>query len=174
MVNKELVNDKFQSLQHKIIETIEMTESKTFLHDSWQRPEGGGGNTCILENGTVFERAGIGFSHVHGSQLPQSATDAHPEIVNRKWEAMGVSLVLHPFNPFIPTVHLNVRFFVASKEGHDDIWWFGGGMDLTPYYPFEEDVIHFHQTLKDGLDQFDTSLYADYKNQCDDYFFLNK
>ena len=172
MVNKELVNDKFQSLQHKIIETIEMTESKTFLHDSWQRPEGGGGNTCILENGEVFERAGIGFSHVHGTQLPQSATDAHPEIVNRKWEAMGVSLVFHPFNPFIPTVHLNVRFFVASKEGHDDIWWFGGGMDLTPYYPFEEDVIHFHQTLKDGLDKFDTSLYADYKNQCDDYFFL--
>jgi len=172
LVNKNLVNSRFQSLQNRIIETIEMVETKTFLHDSWQRPEGGGGNTCILENGKIFERAGIGFSHVYGSQLPKSATEAHPEIENRKWEAMGVSLVFHPHNPFIPTVHMNVRFFVASQDNKDDVWWFGGGMDLTPYYPFEEDVIHFHQTLKDGLDQFDEKLYPDYKKQCDEYFYL--
>lgn len=172
MVNKDLVINKFQSLQSSILETVEMIENKTFLNDSWQRPEGGGGNTCILENGLIFERAGIGFSHVHGTQLPKSATDAHPDIENRKWEAMGVSLVFHPTNPFVPTVHMNVRFFVASKKNSEDIWWFGGGMDLTPYYPFKEDVIHFHRTLKDGLDKFDKKLYPVYKKQCDEYFFL--
>ena len=147
-VDKEVVKKYLTDLQSKIVETIEMVDGKNFLNDTWQRKEGGGGTTCIMENGNIFERAGVGFSHVIGSKLPKSATDAHPEVVNRRWEAMGVSLVFHPDNPFIPTVHMNIRFFIASKDGEEDIWWFGGGMDLTPYYPFLEDVTHFHQTIK--------------------------
>lgn len=172
MIDKEKVASKFQSLQMTIIDTIEMIENKNFLHDTWQRPEGGGGTTCMLEEGKIFERAGVGYSHVKGTQLPKSASDAHPDIENRSWEAMGVSLVFHPNNPFIPTVHMNVRFFIASKNDAEDIWWFGGGMDLTPYYPYQEDVVHFHQTLKNGLDKFDRNLYPKYKNDCDEYFYL--
>ena len=171
-INKDSVKDFLINLQSNIVETIEMVDGKNFLNDTWQRKEGGGGNTCILENGNVFERAGVGFSNVIGTQLPKAATDVHPEVVNRKWEAMGVSLVFHPNNPFVPTVHMNVRFFVASKEGEEDIWWFGGGMDLTPYYPFLEDVTHFHQTLKDTIDPYGKELYKKLKNNCDDYFFL--
>lgn len=171
-INKDSVKDFLINLQSNIVETIEMVDGKNFLNDTWQRKEGGGGNTCILENGNVFERAGVGFSNVIGTQLPKAATDVHPEVVNRKWEAMGVSLVFHPNNPFVPTVHMNVRFFVASKEGEEDIWWFGGGMDLTPYYPFLEDVTHFHQTLKDTIDPYGNELYKKLKNNCDDYFFL--
>ena len=171
-VNKKLVKEYFLSLQIKIVEAIELVDGKNFLNDSWQRTEGGGGTTCILENGNVFERAGIGFSHVTGSRLPKSATDAHPGIENSKWEAMGVSLVFHPHNPFIPTVHMNVRFFIASKEGQKDIWWFGGGMDLTPFYAFEEDVIHFHQTIKSVLSPYNQDLYPQFKKNCDEYFLL--
>jgi len=173
LINKNLVKDFLLGLQENIVETIEMLDGKNFLNDEWQRKEGGGGTTCILENGNVFERAGIGFSHVIGLQLPKSATDARPELMNRKWEAMGVSLVFHPFNPYIPTVHMNVRFFIASKKGEEDIWWFGGGMDLTPYYGFEEDVVHFHQTLKNALDPFGKNIYKKFKDNCDQYFFLN-
>jgi len=151
---------------------VQIVDGENFLIDSWQRKEGGGGTTSILEGGNVFERAGIGYSCVTGSKLPKSATDAHPEVENRKWEAMGVSLVFHPNNPFVPTIHMNVRFFVASKPGEADIWWFGGGIDLTPYYPFEEDVIHFHRTLKNTLDPFDNKLYPAFKSNCDDYFLL--
>ena len=172
-INKNLVKDFLVNLQSNIVETIEILDGKNFLNDSWQRKEGGGGNTCILENGNVFERAGVGFSHVIGTQLPKSASDAHPEVTNRQWEAMGVSLVFHPHNPYVPTVHMNVRFFIASKKGEEDIWWFGGGMDLTPYYPFLEDVTHFHQTLKDTIDPYGKNLYKKFKNDCDDYFFLN-
>jgi len=170
--NKDQVKDYLIDLQNNIIGTVELADGSNFLHDSWQRKEGGGGTTCIMENGHVFERAGVGFSHVVGSKLPKSATDAHPEVANRKWEAMGVSLVFHPKNPFIPTVHMNVRFFVASKKGHDDIWWFGGGMDLTPYYPFIEDVVHFHQTIKSAVTPYGKDLYMNFKDQCDDYFYL--
>lgn len=170
--NKDQVKDYLIDLQNNIIGTVELADGSNFLHDSWQRKEGGGGTTCIMENGHVFERAGVGFSHVVGSKLPKSATDAHPEVANRKWEAMGVSLVFHPKNPFIPTVHMNVRFFVASKKGHDDIWWFGGGMDLTPYYPFIEDVVHFHQTIKSAVSPYGKDLYMNFKDQCDDYFYL--
>jgi len=171
-VNKKFVKEYFLGLQTKIVEAIEIVDGKNFLNDSWQRNEGGGGTTCILENGNIFERAGIGFSHVTGSRLPKSATDAHPEIANSKWEAMGVSLVFHPHNPFIPTVHMNVRFFIASKEGQPDVWWFGGGMDLTPYYAFEEDVVHFHQTIKSILSPYNEDLYPKFKKNCDEYFFL--
>ena len=160
------------NLQNEIVHAIEIVDKNNFLNDSWQRQEGGGGTTCILENGKIFERAGIGFSHVKGAKLPRSATQLRPELENRQWEALGVSLVFHPDNPFVPTVHMNVRFFIASKAEREDIWWFGGGIDLTPYYPFKEDVIHFHQSLKNTLTPFGSELYQTFKNQCDDYFFL--
>lgn len=161
-----------QELQSRIVESLELVDGKNFLHDSWNRPEGGGGTSCLLEEGNVFERAGVGFSHVLGSKLPPAATIAHPEAAGRSWEAMGVSLVLHPRNPYAPTVHMNIRFFVAEKEGEAPIWWFGGGMDLTPYYGFEEDCVHFHRTNKTALDAFDNSLYPKFKKHCDEYFYL--
>ena len=132
-MNTQAVLDYLQQLQAKIVEAIELVDGKHFLQDSWQRPEGGGGNSCLLEEGLVFERAGVGFSHVLGHKLPPSASAAHPEAAGRPWEAMGVSLVFHPRNPYIPTVHMNVRFFVAKAQAshEEDIWWFGGGMDLT-------------------------------------------
>ncbi len=170
------VLDYLTGLQNRIVEAIELIDGKSFLHDSWQRPEGGGGTSCMLEQGNVFERAGIGLSHVLGTRLPPAATAAHPEAAGRPWEAMGVSLVFHPRNPYIPTVHMNVRFFIAKANsqtaGQEDIWWFGGGMDLTPYYGFEEDAVHFHRTCRDALQPFDSDLYATFKQQCDDYFFL--
>ena len=171
-INKDLVRSYLTDLQLKLVEALELVDGNNFLVDSWQRKEGGGGTTSILENGNIFERAGIGYSCVTGSKLPKTATDAHPEVENRKWEAMGVSLVFHPQNPFVPTVHMNVRFFVASQDGHQDIWWFGGGLDLTPFYPFSEDVIHFHKTLKKTLDPFNKALYPKFKKNCDDYFLL--
>jgi coproporphyrinogen III oxidase len=163
-----------QNLQAKIVEAIELVDGKNFLQDSWQRPEGGGGTSCLLEEGNVFERAGVGFSHVLGSKLPPSASAAHPEAAGRPWEAMGVSLVFHPRNPYIPTVHMNVRFFVAKAQNNSDsdIWWFGGGMDLTPYYGFEEDAIHFHRTNKNALDAFNPVYYPKFKKECDEYFYL--
>lgn len=163
-----------QHLQAKIVEAVELVDGKNFLQDSWQRPEGGGGNSCLLENGNVFERAGIGFSHVLGTKLPPAASVAHPEAAGRPWEAMGVSLVFHPRNPYVPTVHMNVRFFVAKAQNasEQDTWWFGGGMDLTPYYGFEEDAEHFHRTIKTAVDAFGSSYYPKFKKECDEYFFL--
>ncbi|PPD17761.1 MAG: oxygen-dependent coproporphyrinogen oxidase, partial [Methylotenera sp.] len=172
MVSTDAVFQYLQNLQGKIVEALELVDGKTFLHDSWNRPEGGGGTSCLLEGGNVFERAGVGFSHVLGNKLPPAATIAHPEAAGRAWEAMGVSLVLHPRNPYVPTVHMNIRFFVAEKEGEAPIWWFGGGMDLTPYYGFEEDCTHFHRTNKSALDAFDTAYYPQFKKQCDEYFYL--
>jgi coproporphyrinogen III oxidase len=173
-INTNDVFNYLQNLQTKIVEAIELVDGKTFLQDSWQRPEGGGGNSCLLEEGNLFERAGIGFSHVLGTKLPPAASVAHPEASGRPWEAMGVSLVFHPRNPYIPTVHMNVRFFVAKaqSESEQDIWWFGGGMDLTPYYGFEEDAEHFHRTNKTALDAFGTSYYPRFKKECDEYFYL--
>ena len=161
-----------QDLQARIVESLELVDGKNFLHDSWNRPEGGGGTSCLLEEGNVFERAGVGFSHVLGSKLPPAATIAHPEAAGRSWEAMGVSLVLHPRNPYVPTVHMNIRFFVAEKEGETPIWWFGGGMDLTPYYGFTDDCVHFHRTNKTALDAFDAAYYPEFKKDCDEYFYL--
>ncbi len=171
-LNTQAVLTYLQSLQTKIIGALELVDGKNFMQDSWQRPEGGGGNSCILEDGHVFERAGVGFSHVLGNKLPPAATIAHPEAAGRSWEAMGVSLVLHPRNPYVPTVHMNVRFFVAEKENETPIWWFGGGMDLTPYYGFEEDCEHFHRTNKTALDGFNPTYYPKFKKQCDEYFYL--
>lgn len=173
-VNTTAVFEYLQGLQNRIVEAVEMVDGKTFLHDSWQRPEGGGGTSCMLEEGNVFERAGVGFSHVIGNKLPPAASVAHPEAAGRPWEAMGVSLVFHPRNPYIPTVHMNVRFFVAKAQdsSQEDIWWFGGGMDLTPYYGFEEDCIHFHRVNREALAPFGSNLYPAFKKECDEYFHL--
>ncbi len=173
-INPNAVFEYLQGLQGRIVEAVELIDGKNFLHDSWQRPEGGGGTSCMLEEGNIFERAGIGFSHVRGNKLPPAATAAHPEAAGRGWEAMGVSLVFHPRNPYVPTVHMHVRFFVARGQNADekDIWWFGGGMDLTPYYGFEEDAVHFHRTCRDALAPFGADLYPSFKKECDEYFFL--
>ena len=173
-IDSKSVLKYLQGLQSRIIEALELVDGKTFLHDSWNRPEGGGGNSCMLEGGNVFERAGVGFSHVLGNKLPPAATIAHPEAAGRAWEAMGVSLVLHPRNPYVPTVHMNIRFFVAkaTTETDQDIWWFGGGMDLTPYYGFVEDCEHFHRTNKTALDAFNPRYYPTFKKHCDEYFYL--
>lgn len=174
MIDSNAVYEYLQDLQCRIIESVEMVDGKTFLHDGWQRPEGGGGNSCLLEEGNVFERAGVGFSHVLGSKLPPAASVAHPEAAGRPWEAMGVSLVFHPRNPYVPTVHMNVRFFIAKaqNDSEQDIWWFGGGMDLTPYYGFEEDCVHFHRTNQQALAPFGEALYPRFKKDCDEYFYL--
>ena len=174
-INLNAVYEYLQGLQSRIVEAVELIDGKNFLNDSWQRPEGGGGTSCMLEEGNVLERAGVGFSHVKGNKLPPAATSAHPEAAGRAWEAMGVSLVFHPRNPYIPTVHMNVRFFVAkARQDSDeqDIWWFGGGMDLTPYYGFEEDAVHFHRTCRDALAPYGQDLYPNFKKHCDEYFYL--
>lgn len=173
--NLNAVYQYLQGLQNRIVEAVELIDGKNFLNDSWQRPEGGGGTSCMLEEGNVFERAGVGFSHVKGNKLPPAATTAHPKAAGRTWEAMGVSLVFHPRNPYIPTVHMNVRFFVAKAQAdkdEQDIWWFGGGMDLTPYYGFEEDAVHFHRTCRDALAPYGQDLYPSFKKHCDEYFYL--
>lgn len=161
------VHDYLAGLQERIVAALEILDRKGFVRDSWQRAEGGGGTSCILEDGQVFERAGVNFSRVHGARLPPSASAARPQLAGRAFEAMGVSLVLHPRNPYCPTVHMNVRFFSAG-----DIWWFGGGMDLTPYYGFEEDARHFHATCKKALDAVGADYYPRFKRWCDEYFYL--
>ena len=173
-LNTQAVYDYLQTLQSNIVEAVELVDGKHFLNDSWQRPEGGGGTSCLLEEGHVFERAGVGFSHVLGTKLPPAASVAHPEAAGRPWEAMGVSLVFHPRNPYVPTVHMNVRFFVAKtqKAGEEDIWWFGGGMDLTPYYGQAEDCVHFHRVNKEALQPFGEQYYPKFKTWCDEYFYL--
>lgn len=168
-----LVHDTFTDLQSRIVQALEALEGSSFGSDAWSRPEGGGGLTRFCENGAVFERAGVLFSHVHGHALPPSASAHRPELAGRSWEAMGVSMVLHPRNPYVPTTHMNVRLFVAhGAGGEDDVFWFGGGLDLTPYYPFEEDVRHFHQSCHDALAPFGADKYPAYKAWCDDYFHL--
>jgi len=165
-VNQE-VYEYFSGLQERIVSALEVVDRKGFTRDSWQRPEGGGGTTCIVEDGTVLERGGVNLSRVRGGKLPPSASASRPQLAGRAFEAMGVSLVLHPRNPYCPTVHMNVRFFAAG-----DIWWFGGGMDLTPYYGFEEDVRHFHATCKAALDGLGKDYYPRFKRWCDEYFHL--
>ncbi len=159
-------------LQELIVERIEQIDGESFQRDSWQRPEGGGGMSCVMEEGNVLERGGVNFSHVFGAQLPPSASASRPELAGRGFEAMGVSLVFHPRNPYAPTVHMNVRFFVAQKPGAEPVWWFGGGMDLTPYYGFDEDAVHFHTMCRNALDPFGADYHARYKKWCDEYFYL--
>ncbi len=161
-----------QDLQNRIVAALESVDGKPFLTDSWNRPEGGGGISRIIEEGNVLERGGVGFSHVMGKNLPPSAAANRPEIAGREWQAMGVSLVLHPRNPYAPTVHMNVRFFTTTAEGQEPVWWFGGGMDLTPYYGFVEDAQHFHRTCRDALAPSGADLYPRFKQWCDDYFYL--
>jgi coproporphyrinogen III oxidase len=162
----------FIALQDSIVAGLEAIDGRPFRRDEWTRPEGGGGISRLIEEGDALERGGVNFSDVRGTRLPPSATASRPELVGRSWEAMGVSLVLHPRNPYAPTVHLNVRMFVAQKQGAEPVWWFGGGMDLTPYYGFEEDAVHFHRACRAALVPFGTDLHPKYKRWCDDYFFL--
>jgi len=159
-------------LQARIVAGLEAVGGEPFRRDEWTRPEGGGGLSRLIENGRVLERGGVLFSHVMGERMPASATAHRPELAGRSWEAMGVSLVLHPRNPYAPTVHLNVRYFLAQKPDADPVWWFGGGMDLTPYYGFADDAVHFHRTCRDALAAFGADVHARYKKWCDDYFFL--
>jgi coproporphyrinogen III oxidase len=212
----EAVRSFLIGLQSNIVTSLEAVDGGTFLRDEWQRSEGGGGISRLIENGTVIERGGVNFSHVKGATMPKSATAARPELEGAPWEAMGVSLVIHPRNPYAPTTHLNVRFFIAypreksapataarnraleresdeaatrhsssarreaaeetdkaiSREGDAAVYWFGGGMDLTPYYGFEEDAIHWHRTAKESVEPFGTEFYPRFKAQCDKYFFL--
>ena len=159
------------NLQEEIAAALERIDGQArFEADRWDREEGGGGETRVLHDGAVFERGGVNFSHVHGTELPPAATAARPQLAGRPFQAMGVSLVMHPKNPYAPTSHLNVRFF--STDGDEPIWWFGGGFDLTPYYPFEEDAQHWHQTAHDALQPFGEDLYPEFKDWCDRYFFL--
>jgi coproporphyrinogen III oxidase len=164
---KRYLND----LQDRITAAVETADSAKFIRDPWSRPEGGGGESRVLSEGRIFERAGVSVSHVHGEKMPPSASNAHPEIAGAPFEAMGLSLVFHPRNPFVPTTHCNVRFFVAhAKAG--PVWWFGGGFDLTPYYPFDDDVLHWHRSARDACRAFGEGVYPKYKDWCDRYFFL--
>jgi coproporphyrinogen III oxidase len=143
-----------------------------FREDAWQRPEGGGGRTRVLESGAVFEKAGVNFSEVSGERLPPSATAQRPELAGRGFQALGVSLVIHPRNPYVPTSHANVRFFLAEREGHAPVWWFGGGFDLTPYYGFREDAVQWHRTAWEACAPFGPDVYPRFKRWCDEYFYL--
>jgi coproporphyrinogen III oxidase len=160
-------------LQDRICSALEAENGgETFREDSWERPEGGGGRTRVLAEGAVFEQAGVNFSHVFGTKLPPSATAHRPELAGRGFQAMGVSLVIHPRNPYVPTSHMNVRFFIAEKESTEPVWWFGGGFDLTPYYPFEDDAIHWHRTARAACEPFGADYYVRFKKWCDEYFYL--
>ncbi len=161
------------TLQDRICTALEAEEpTARFIEDAWERVEGGGGRSRVLANGEVFEQGGVNFSHVFGSNLPPSATAKRPELANRQFEAMGVSLVMHPRNPYVPTSHANVRFFIAKKDGEPSIWWFGGGFDLTPFYPFRDDVLHWHKVAREACLPFGEDVYPRYKKWCDEYFFL--
>tara|TARA_R110002111_G_scaffold146356_2_gene213035 strand:+ start:151 stop:1068 length:918 start_codon:yes stop_codon:yes gene_type:complete len=172
-VDSSAVRSYLLDLQSRICIALEAEEGTAkFGSDSWERPEGGGGLSRILTDGDVFEKAGVGFSHVTGTKLPPSATAHRPELVGKTWEALGVSLVIHPRNPHVPTSHANVRFFIADADGPHPIWWFGGGFDLTPYYGNEEDAVHWHRTARDAVAPFGDDLYPRFKKWCDEYFYL--
>jgi coproporphyrinogen III oxidase len=171
-MDAEAVRDYLVDLQSRVVARLEQLDGMTFQRDAWERSEGGGGLSCVIEEGHLLERGGVNFSHVTGAGLPASATASRPELAGRSFQAMGVSLVLHPRNPYVPTVHMNVRFLLAHKTGADPVWWFGGGMDLTPYYPFDEDAIHFHRTCCDALVRFGSTYYPRFKRWCDEYFYL--
>jgi len=172
-VDKAAVKQWLLALQDSICRSLEEIDGRErFIEDEWQKPNGGGGRTRVISDGDVIEKGGVNFSHVFGSKLPPSASAARPELAGRSYEAMGVSLVIHPKNPFAPTSHANVRFFCAEKDGESPVWWFGGGFDLTPTYGFEEDCVHWHQTAKAACDPFGAQVYPKLKSWCDDYFYL--
>lgn len=171
----EQVKAYLLDLQDRICADLERADGQArFVEDAWRREGrlGGGGRTRVMNDGAVIEKGGVNFSHVQGDQLPPAATASRPELAGCSYHAMGVSLVIHPHNPYIPTSHANVRFFIAEKEGAEPIWWFGGGYDLTPYYPFEEDCIHWHETAKAVADPFGEDVYDEHKRWCDEYFYL--
>ncbi|MGM0536021.1 MAG: oxygen-dependent coproporphyrinogen oxidase [Pseudomonadota bacterium] len=159
-------------LQDRLCAALADEDGRPFREDAWDRPGGGGGRSRVLEHGRLFEKGGVNFSHVHGESLPPSATAARPQLVGRSFHAVGVSWVLHPENPHVPTSHGNVRFFIAEKAGEDPVWWFGGGFDLTPYYPVHEDVLHWHRKAREACVPFGDEVYPRYKAWCDDYFYL--
>ncbi|MGF1698412.1 oxygen-dependent coproporphyrinogen oxidase [Vibrio lamellibrachiae] len=176
-IDKNKVKQFLLSLQDKICAELEQVDGTAlFEHDDWEKGPterlAGGGRTRVMRNGNVFEQGGVNFSHVLGEKMPASATAHRPELAGRRFEAMGVSLVMHPKNPYIPTSHANVRFFIAEKEGEDPIWWFGGGFDLTPFYPFEEDCQYWHNAAKEICEPFGSEVYTEHKEWCDKYFFL--
>lgn len=167
------VKDYLLDLQDDICRQLETEDGgAVFVEETWERAEGGGGRTRVISDGAVIEKGGVNFSHVHGQQLPPSASASRPELAGRGFQAMGVSLVIHPENPYVPTSHANFRFFVAEKEGAEPVWWFGGGFDLTPYYGFQEDCAHWHQVAKQACEPFGEEHYPKYKNWCDEYFYL--
>jgi len=176
MIDSQAVRAYLLGLQDRITDAVAAIDGKAFSTDAWEKPPTerlrGSGRTRILEGGAVMERAGVGFSHVRGDALPPSATANRPELAGRGFEALGVSLVFHPRNPYVPTVHMNVRCLMAVKEGAEPVWWFGGGMDLTPYYGNTEDCRHFHVTCRDALAPYGGELYPRFKQWCDEYFFL--
>ena len=168
----DLVRDWLKNLQNALTQQVEALDGRaTFRHDPWQRDAGGGGESRVLSDGAIFEQAGIGFSHVSGDQLPPSASAARPQLAGKTWQAMGVSLVFHPRNPYVPTTHMNIRFFQAG-DGDDSVWWFGGGYDLTPYYLFDDDARMWHSVARDAVSPFGESLYSRFKKWCDEYFWL--
>ena len=171
MSNIDDVKAHLSSLQNRICAELETLDGKaTFARDTWERPGGGGGESRVMSDGGVFEQAGVGFSHVFGKQMPPSATKNRPELAGKAFQAVGISLVLHPRNPYIPTTHANFRFFTAGQR--KPAWWFGGGFDLTPYYPFHDDIVHWHKNAKAVCDPFGDDLYPRYKQWCDEYFYL--
>lgn len=171
--DKQAVKAYLLALQDSICQQLQTEDGGAeFVEESWTREEGGGGRSRVLTDGAVIEKGGVNFSHVFGEQMPASATAHRPELAGRSFEAMGVSLVIHPRNPFVPTSHANVRFFIAEKDGEEPVWWFGGGYDLTPYYGNREDCVHWHQTAKDACSPYGDELYPRLKTWCDDYFYL--
>ncbi|MBF7074681.1 oxygen-dependent coproporphyrinogen oxidase [Glaciecola sp. MH2013] len=176
MVSQQQIDEVkafLMKLQDNICQTLELSDSRGSFHqDEWHREEGGGGRSRVLTNGHSIEQGGVNFSHVFGDQMPASATASRPELAGRRFQAMGVSLVIHPHNPYVPTSHANVRFFIAEKEGAEPIWWFGGGFDLTPSFPFKEDCVHWHSVAKTICDPYGDDVYPKYKKWCDDYFYL--
>jgi coproporphyrinogen III oxidase len=171
MSNIDDVRHWLTNLQNRVCAELEALDGKaSFLHDAWDRPGGGGGESRVMTDGAVFEQGGVNFSHVFGKEMPPSATKNRPELAGKSFQAVGVSLVLHPRNPYIPTTHANFRFFTAGER--KPVWWFGGGFDLTPYYPFHEDVVQWHRVAKAACDPFGEDLYPRFKNWCDEYFYL--
>jgi coproporphyrinogen III oxidase len=171
--NVETVDTFLRDLQDRICAALEKADGGArFVEDAWTRPAGGGGRTRVLKNGTVFEQGGVNYSRVTGDKLPPSATAHRPQLAGRQWTATGVSLVIHPNNPHVPTSHANVRYFEADRSGEEPVWWFGGGFDLTPFYPFDEDCVHWHGVARDLCAPFGEAVYAKYKKWCDEYFYL--
>ncbi|MFB3115942.1 MAG: oxygen-dependent coproporphyrinogen oxidase [Gammaproteobacteria bacterium] len=173
MIEIASIRNYLFALQNNITDALcDLDCTLVLQEDEWDRQEGGGGRCRVMRDGQIFEQAGINFSHVFGDELPASATAHRPELTGRKFQALGVSSVIHPINPYVPTTHINVRFFIAEKEGVAPVWWFGGGFDLTPYYGFDEDATHWHITAKEACAEYGEDIYPRYKKWCDDYFYL--